>query len=305
MKDRIFVGTRRSPLALAQARQTVEALQRLIANVRYEIVAIQTRGDKMREAGGTGIEGKRVFTREIEEALIRGDIDVAIHSMKDVAAELPEGLVIAAVPERADPRDVLISRSNATFEHLPKGACIGTSSPRRKAQLLAARRDLQVVDMHGNVGTRMRKLANGECDAIVLAAAGLVRLGLTSMSSEFFSPDTIIPAIGQGALAIQSREHDSVIRRLVSHLDHEPTRTAILAERSFARRLGANCRVPVAAYARTEADNLKIDGMVADPSGSLLIRDKVVSNSADPEDAGEKLAQTLLDRGARAILRAS
>lgn len=303
MKDRVAVGTRGSALALAQTKQVIDALQRFEADIVYEIVTIRTRGDKMHDFGITAVEGKRLFTKEIEESLINEEIDLAVHSMKDLTAELPEGLTLAAVPERADPRDVLISGSNTTLERLPKAARVGTSSPRRRAQLLAARQDLEIVDMRGNVNTRLRKLAQGDYDGIVLAAAGLDRLGLARHASEYLSTDVILPAVGQGALAIQCREDDDEIRKLFSYIDHEPTRKAIQAERSFARRLGGGCRVPIAAYARVEGASLTIDGMVADLNGRSLIRDRVVSNNSFPEKIGEELAMALLNRGAQAILR--
>jgi len=302
MKDRIAVGTRGSRLALAQTEQIVEALRKFTAELRYEIVTIRTRGDEMDDVGRSTVEGKRLFTREIEESLIRGETDIAVHSMKDLTAELPSGLTIAAVPPRADPRDALISRSNATFRQLPKGARVGTTSPRRRAQLLDARRDLEILEMHGNVDTRLRKLARGDYDAVVLAAAGLVRLGLEGHATEFLPTDVILPAVGQGALAIQCREDDDAVRDLVSHIDDKQTRRAVDAERSFARRLGASCRLPIAAYARIESANLTIDGMVADSSGHTVIRHRMVSGYEDPERTGKELAEALLSQGAASLL---
>ena len=305
MKDRIIVGTRGSPLALAQTKQVVEGLQNFARDVRYETVTIRTRGDKMHDVGTTAVEGKMLFTREIEDSLIKGEIDIAIHSMKDLTAELPAGLAIAAVPQRADPRDVLVSRSKATLEQLPTGARVGTSSPRRRAQLLAARKDLEIIEMHGNVGTRLRKLAGGEYDAIVLAAAGLIRLGLVGHATEFLSPEIVLPAIGQGALAIQSREDDHAVRSLVSNLNHIESRMAVDAERAFARRLEATCQVPIAAFARVESKALRIDGMVADPNGRVVIRDGLVSSDLEPTKVGERLAEILLSRGAETVLEAT
>jgi len=305
MKDRISIGTRGSPLALAQTRQIVGLLQKSSDDIHYEIVTIRTSGDKIHDIWNASTEGKRLFTKEIEDSLLKGEIDMAVHSMKDLTAELPSGLTIAAVPERSNPYDVLVSRSDVTFRHLPKGARIGTSSSRRKAQLLAARKDLRIIDMHGNIGTRLRKLTAGEYDGIVLAAAGLIRLGLEDQISEFFSTDVILPAIGQGALAIQCREDDTAIRKLVSRIDHEPTRKAVQAERSFGRSLGADCWIPIAAHATVETAQLTINGMVAKPDGNLLVRDKIVSNNTDPEKTGQDLAMVLLNRGAKAILEAA
>lgn len=305
MKDRIIVGTRGSPLALAQTKQVIEGLQNLARDVRFEIVTIRTKGDKMHDVGTTALEGKRLFTHEVEESLIRGEIDIAVHSMKDLTTELPTGLAIAAVPQRADPRDVLVSRSKATLEQLPTGARVGTSSPRRRAQLLAARKDLEIIEMHGNVDTRLRKLADGEYDAIVLAAAGLIRLDLAGHATEFLSTEIVLPAVGQGALAIQSREGDQAVRSLVSNLNHSETRMAVEAERAFARKLEATCQVPIAAYARVESGAIRIDGMVADPNGHVVIRDSVVSSDLEPAKVGERLAEILLSRGAETVLEAT
>ena len=302
MKDRILIGTRGSPLAVAQTDQIVEALKPFASGVRYKVVPIRTRGDKMHDLGTTAVEGKSLFTKEIEESLIKRQVDVAIHSMKDLTTDLPPGLVIAAVPERANPRDVLVSQDNRKFEELPRSARIGTSSVRRRAQLLAARGDLEIVDMQGNVDTRLRKLANGDYDAIVLAAAGLIRLGLERHATEFLSTDVMLPAVGQGALAIQSRQDDDEIRALLSNIDHKPTRRAVEAERAFARRFGANCRTPIAAYARIESAGLAIDGMVAALSGKMLVRSRIVSDNRDAEKVGEELAEILLNKGAATIL---
>ncbi len=305
MKGRIVLGTRGSPLALAQTNQIIEQLKRSVSGVRYEVVRIRTTGDKMHDLGSTAVEGKSLFTKEIEESLIKGEIDVAIHSMKDLTTELPPGLVIAAVPERANPRDVLVSRDKRKFDRLSGGSRVGTSSSRRRAQLLAARPDLQIVDMHGNVDTRLRKLANGDYDAIVLAAAGLIRLGFEKQATEFLSTDVMLPAVGQGALAIQCREKDDENRALLLEIDHEPTRRAVEAERAFARRLGATCRTPIAAYARIESAGLAIDGMVAALSGRMLIRSRLVSDSPDAQKIGEELAESLLNKGAATVLEAA
>jgi hydroxymethylbilane synthase len=305
MKDQLRIGTRGSKLALAQTNQVVEILRRFPPGVRYEIVAIRTQGDKMHDLGDTAIEGKSMFTKEIEESLLKGEIDMAVHSMKDLTTELPKGLVIAAVPERVNPRDVFVSRNKMKFDELLGGARVGTSSPRRRAQLLAARGDLRILDMHGNVDTRLRSLENGDYDAIVLAAAGLIRLGLEKHATEFLSTDVMLPAVGQGALAIQSRENDDDIKHLLSRMDHNPTRRAVEAERAFARRLGADCRTPIAAYARAESAGLAIDGVVAAPSGKLLVRSRIVSDDPDAEKVGMQLAEVLLDKGAASILEAA
>jgi hydroxymethylbilane synthase len=302
LKHRLRVGTRGSPLALAQTKLVVESLQNTEGGREFEVVVVRTSGDIMHDLGGTAVEGKRLFTREIEVSLLRGDIDIAVHSMKDLAAELPTGLTIAAVPERGEARDVLISGSGVKFKDLPQGARVGTSSPRRRAQLLAARRDLQIVDMHGNVDTRLRKLAQGENEAIVLAGAGLSRLGLDDRITEYLSTDLILPAVGQGALAIQTRESDDDVRKSVSQIEHEATHVAVQAERAFARRMGATCRLPIGAYARIESSRLVLEGMLSDPDGRKPIRDIVTSDAADPVGAGENLAERVMNTGGAALL---
>jgi len=303
MKQHLRIGTRGSPLALAQTNEMVDSLKKIAPQIRCEVVPIRTQGDRMQATGKVGVEGKSQFTKEIEDSLIQDKVDVAVHSMKDLTTDIPPGLLIAAVPERMNPRDVLISR-NKKFQQLDGGARIGTSSVRRKAQLLAARGDLEIVEMHGNIDTRLRKLEKGDCDAIVLAAAGLIRLGLEERVTEFFSPNVMLPAVGQGALAVQSRADDIEVRTLLSKLDHEPTHRAIEAERGFAKKLGANCQTPIAAYARLEDGKLAIDGMVAATSGRLVLRSRLVSDNPSAEKAGEELAESLLKKGAEIVLEA-
>lgn len=305
MKMRVLVGTRGSSLALAQTNQTIESLKKIAPNVRFEVVSIKTQGDRMHDVGTTAVEGKSLFTKEIEDSLIKGRVDLAVHSMKDLTTDLPAGLVVAAVPERVNPRDVLISRNKEKFEQLPGGARIGTSSARRRAQLLAARGDLEIVDMHGNIDTRLSKLEKGDYEAIVLAAAGLIRLGLENHVTEFLKPGVMLPAVGQGALAVQSREDDIEIRSLISELNHEPTRRAVEAERAFAQRLGANCRTPIAAYARFEDRKLAIDGLVAAVSGKILLRSRIVSDNPNAQKVGMELAESLLKKGAEIVMEAA
>jgi hydroxymethylbilane synthase len=305
MRHRLLVGTRGSALALIQANQVILAMKKIDSNLSYEVVTISTRGDKLHDRGATVIDGKSMYTEEIEEALAAQKIDIAVHSMKDLTTELPRSLAIAAVPERVNPRDVLISRDGTKFSNLPARTRVGTSSPRRKSQLLAARGDLEVLDMHGNVDTRLNKLRAGEFDAIVLAAAGLIRLGLEKKATEYLSTDTMLPAVGQGALAIETRENDTEVRELLSKIDHQPTRKAVTAERAFARRLDADCRTPVAAYARTESGKLVIDGLVATRNGSMLLKSRVASQNPNADEVGIELAEILLSKGASAILEAA
>ena len=305
MKRQILVGSRGSGLALAQANEVVEALRELAPHHYYRVVSIKTTGDKLAESRESMFEGKGIFTKEIEESLLKGDIQLAVHSMKDLATELPSGLVVAAVPSRADHRDALISRSHETLERLPGGATIGTSSPRRRTQLLAARGDLQVLDAHGNVDTRLRKLDHGDYDGIVLAAAGLKRLSFERRVTEFLSTKVMLPAIGQGAIAIEARESDVETVEAVAGLEDESTRRAVEAERAFARKLGASCRTPIAAYARVEGDRLAIEGMVSSSDGRKLLRAHLLSSSPRPESVGEELAEILLGKGAQFVLEAA
>ena len=304
MKNIIRIGTRGSRLAIVQTTEVIEDLKRVVPDVKYEIVQIRTKGDTMHELG-TGVDVKSLFTQEIEEALIEGRIDIAVHSMKDLTTNTSDGITIAAVPKRNNPHDVLVSRENRKLSQLQPGARVGTSSPRRRAQLLAARGDLQIVDMRGNVDTRLRKLSSGDADAIILAAAGLERLNLSRYASEIVRTSLIIPAVGQGALAVQSRENDQEIKELVIKIDHPFTRREIEAERAFAKKLGANCRTPIAAYARSDSSRLTVEGMVASPSGRMLVRGRITSDNANSGNIGEELAESLLDKGAQAVLEAS
>ena len=302
MRNPIRVGTRGSHLALAQAELVVGILKKTTGGIRYEVVPIRTTGDKAREAGFSTIKDKSVFTKEIEDALLAREIDMAVHSMKDLTTEQPKGLTIGAVPIRENPRDVLVSRKKEKLQALPGGARIGTSSSRRIAQLLAARNDLEIVDMHGNVDTRLSKLERGDYDAIVVAAAGLIRLGLTKHVTEFLSTEIMLPAVGQGALAVECRETDPEVQKMLVKVDDRQTRSAVEAERAFARRLGANCHTPIAAYAKTDLQNVTIDGMVAAASGRMLVRGRLTGSANDSEKVGVQLAESLLKKGAGAIL---
>ena len=304
MIDQIAVGTRGSLLAIAQTNQTIEALRKITPGVRYKVVTIRTKGDKA-NSWNEATPRKEMFTKEIEESLIKREIDIAIHSVKDLTTDISTGLVIAAVTKRLDPRDVMITRSKCKFSQIPASAKVGTSSARRKAQLLAARADLEILELHGNVDTRIRKIRNGEYDVIVLASAGLARLGLQSHVSEVISTDVILPAVGQGALAIQCREEDAEIRELMAQIEHRPTREAIQAERAFAKKLGADCQTPVAAYARYESTGFIIEGMVAAPNGRILVRSRLTSRTQKPESVGEELASRLLAQGAETIMETS
>jgi hydroxymethylbilane synthase len=265
---------------------------------------IQTSGDKILDVPLAQIGGKGLFVKEIEEALLSGEIDLAVHSMKDVPTELHEGLAILCVPPREDPRDVLISRDGRSFKDLPRGARIGTSSLRRQSQLLHVRPDLTIAMLRGNLDTRLKKLREGQFDAIVLAAAGLQRLAWAHEITEYLAPQISLPAIGQGALGIEGRRDDLFIRSLLSGLDHAPSKTAVLAERALLHRLQGGCQVPIAAHATVVGTGVSLEGLVSSVDGKELIRDTVEGTIEDPESIGVQLAERLLARGGDRILQA-
>ncbi|MGH9397942.1 MAG: hydroxymethylbilane synthase [Terriglobia bacterium] len=305
----LTIGTRGSKLALWQAEWVCGRLRE--AGFEVSIRVITTTGDRLSAASLVQPDSKGIFIKEIEEALVAGGqrgkngIDLAVHSLKDLPVDQPDGLYIAAISPREDARDALIVRQGATAAcifDLPRGARVGTSSPRRRSQLLHLRPDLQIADMRGNVDTRLRKLERGDCDAIVMAAAGLHRLGLTGRINEYFSPEQICPAAGQGALAIEIRRGDEPTARAVEPLDDPSTRLAVRAERAMLRHLGGGCQTPIAAYAKREGDSIKITGVVASPDGERLVRCRGRGPANDPETVGSSLADDLLRRGARELL---
>jgi hydroxymethylbilane synthase len=292
----IRVGTRASVLALAQARSVGDALGGAV-----EIVPMRTEGDRLAEARLAVVGGKGLFVREIEDALLRGEVDVAVHSLKDLPAEPPAGLVLAAFPAREDARDVLVTPRPATVATLGRGARIGTSSPRRRALLLALRPDLVVEPIRGNVDTRLRKLAAGDWDGIVLAAAGLERLGLAPEHCAPLDPDVFVPAVGQGTLAVEARADDRATLARLSPIDDAATHACALAERAYLTRLGASCNTPMAAHARLDGGALTINAVVASEDGRQVLRASASGPGADAARLGRELAETLLDRGAAAI----
>jgi len=296
------IGTRGSPLALAQSRLVQGWLQRQRPDLTIELVTITTAGDRFLDQPLSMIGGKGVFVKEIEEALLAKSIDCAVHSMKDVPSELASGLTIAATPPREDARDVLVARHGHTFLSLPSGAHVGTSSLRRMALLRAMRSDLTVRNLRGNVDTRLRKLDSGELDAIVLAAAGLRRLNVTRDDLDFFDPEQFIPAIGQGVLAIESR--DDEIAGLLAPLDHRDTRIAVTAERAFLRRVGGSCRTPLAAYATVNGDAIELRALVASLDGTRVLRSQRAGSVGMAANLGIAAAEELLARGGAEILRA-
>jgi hydroxymethylbilane synthase len=302
----LVIGTRGSALALTQSEWVAAAIRGAHPGLAVRLERIRTTGDRLSEGPLGPAGGKGLFVKEIEEALLEGRIDLAVHSLKDVPAELAAGLILGAFPRREDPRDVLVARTGAALDALPEGGAVGTGSLRRQAQLLNLRPDLKVVPIRGNVDTRLRKLDAGEVDAIVLAAAGLRRLGLDTRITEFLPPERLVPAIGQGALAIELRERDLAghVGAAVRHLDHAETRAAVLAERAFLRRLGGDCQTPVAAHAVIDAGRLALRAVVASADGARSVRGETGGDALRAEVLGAALAEDLLARGARAILDA-
>ncbi len=302
MKTVIKIGTRASQLALWQAQWVQSALVEKYPGHSVELVTIQTRGDKILDVPLAKIGGKGLFVKEIEQALLDGRIDVAVHSMKDMPAEIPAGLCIAAVPPRETPGDVLICREGASFSALKAGAVIGTSSLRRAAQLRHGRSDIIVKPLRGNLDTRLKKLHTENLDAIVLAAAGVKRLGLAARITQYLDADIMLPAVGQGALCIETRQHDADITPLVEALDHGPSRAAVLGERAFLNRLGGSCQVPIAGHGTIEGDRFTLTGLVAELDGSRIIRDNHAGPAGQAETVGIALAEQLVARGAGEIL---
>jgi hydroxymethylbilane synthase len=295
----VRLGTRGSALALAQARLVAGRLERTGCVV--EIVTIHTEGDRRAEARLSDVGGKGLFVREIEEALLAGQIDLAVHSLKDLPAVLPDGLGVAAFPEREDARDVLVTRRPGRFVDLAPHAVVGTSSPRRRAIALSLRPDLDVQPLRGNVDTRLRKLQEGQADAIILAAAGLLRLGITAEHVDALDPEVFVPAVGQGVLAVESRLDDARTSALVRTVDHAPTRACALAERAFLARLGASCLTPMAAHARLQGDSLRVSGLVASEDGRSVLREQARGAPAEAVALGLAVADRLLARGAADI----
>jgi hydroxymethylbilane synthase len=297
---KLTIGTRGSQLALWQANWVKDRLTAAGHGIAIQI--IKTTGDRLPSLPLTQSGTKGLFIKEIEEALLDGSVDLAVHSMKDLPTGQPAGLAVAAVPEREDARDVLISADGKAFRALPAGARLGTSSLRRQAQLRNLRPDLELVPMRGNLDTRLRKLDRGDCEAIVLAAAGIHRLGWRERITEYFTSEQVCPAVGQGALGIESRAADERVRQAVNVLNHAPTHHAVRAERALLRHLGGGCQVPIAAHAVTENGELRLLGVVADLAGTTVIRAAASGHKDDPEALGAIVAEDLLRQGARAVL---
>lgn len=300
-KKSLVIGTRGSALARWQSSWVKTRLESLWPDLEVRLEIFTTSGDRILDKPLPEIGGKGLFTEELERALLEGGIDAAVHSLKDLPVENPAGLVVGAIPERADARDVFISSRYATLAELPPGAKVGTSSLRRGAQLLMLRADLELLPLRGNVDTRIGKAMAGDYDAIVLAAAGVTRLGRSGDISSFLEFSDMLPAPGQGALGIQCREGDAGSLALLAALDHGPTRAAVLAERSFLLGLGGGCSAPVASLAKVAADgSIAVEGLVASPDGKLSVR--VSGRGAEPLALGKRLAEEAMAKGAKAIL---
>jgi len=302
-RSTLIIGTRGSQLALWQAEWVQRQLKQIAPDLSVVLKRIQTSGDKIQDVPLAKVGGKGLFVKEIEEALLRKDIDLAVHSMKDLPAVLPSGLHIICVPEREDPRDALLAGDKKKLDALPLGARVGTSSLRRQAQLLHVRPDLQIKMLRGNVDTRLRKLQENHFDAIVLAASGLKRLGWDEHITECLPVDVSLPAIGQGALGIEGREDDGFVRNLVSRLEHQQTRVTVTAERALLKRLEGGCQVPIAGHAVLQGENLTLDGLVISLDGKRYVRYSLSGLMSEAESIGKKVAEGLLDRGAQPILQ--
>lgn len=301
---RIVVGSRGSKLAIIQSQLVMSELAKTHPHLQFELLPVTTTGDRRKHAPLEELGGVGVFVKELEDALSAGRVDLAVHSLKDMPTETPEGFRLAAVTERADPRDALVSSSGKLAE-LPPGARIGTGSQRRAVQLLAQRPDLDVRPLRGNVDTRLSKVSSGELDAIVLAAAGLVRLGLENTITEYLPPEVFVPAVGQGALAIEIRARDDETAELVGHVNHEATWLGVTSERAFLKSLGGGCRVPIGALATVEGTRLHLLGMVANPVQGDILRAEVEGKALAPEEAGTELAQKMMGLGAASLLEGS
>ncbi len=304
MSREIRIATRKSALALWQAEYVKARLEASHPGLKVSLVPMVSRGDKLLDAPLAKIGGKGLFVKELETALLENEADIAVHSMKDVPMEFPEGLGLYCICEREDPRDAFVSNHFDDLDALPPGSVVGTSSLRRQAQLLARRPDLKIQFLRGNVNTRLAKLDAGEYDAIILAAAGLIRLGFGERIRSSISVDESLPAGGQGAVGIECRTTDSELHALLECLNHAPTATRVVAERALNKRLNGGCQVPIACYAVLEGEQLWLRGLVGQPDGTVLLRAEGRAPAADAEALGVQVAEALLDQGAEQILQA-
>lgn len=300
--SRIRIATRQSLLALWQAEYVKAELERHHPGIEVELVPLKSRGDKILDMPLAKVGGKGLFVKELEQAMLEGRADIAVHSMKDVPMEFPAGLGLAVICEREDPRDAFVSNDYRSLEELPAGAVVGTSSLRRQCQLLAVRPDLEIKFLRGNVQTRLQKLDNGDYDAIVLASAGLIRLQLQDRIASYLSPEQSLPAGGQGAVGIECRSDDTALQRLLAPLHHRATAECVVAERAMNRRLEGGCQVPIACYAEHQNGGLKLRGLVGSVDGSTLLSDEICGPAEQANEMGVTLAERLLAAGADKIL---
>ena len=303
MRKQIRIGTRASALALWQAEWVKSELEKKYPGVTVTLTKIKTTGDKILDVPLAKVGGKGLFVKEIEEAMLANEIDIAVHSMKDVPTFFPDGLHLSCITKREDARDALLTRNKVAFKDLPQGANVGTSSLRRQAQLMSVRPDFVIHQLRGNVDTRLRKLKEGQYDAIILAAAGVNRLGLAENVSEYLSPELSLPAIGQGALGIECRVDDRELNDMISFFNHTDTRTCVTGERALLRRLEGGCQVPIACYGQVLAGKLKLIGLVGSVDGKRIVKDSIEGDPEKAEKLGVTLAEKLLSQGADVILR--
>lgn len=302
MKANLIIGTRQSLLALWQSNHIASLLRKQYPDCQVSLKKIVTKGDRILDVPLAQIGGKGLFTKEIETELLDGTVDLAVHSLKDMPTVLPEGLCLTAITTRANVGDAFVSNKYASFSELPQGAVLGTSSLRRKAQLLAVRPDLKIVDLRGNVDTRLRKLDEGQMDAIILAAAGLERLGHADRIREIISTTVCLPAVGQGALAIECRSDNKEVRDMLAFLNDLPTKQATDAERAFLGLIEGGCQVPIGVHAEVENDNVKIEAVIASLDGSKVLRNNITGPAVNAADLGRKLGQQMLAEGGEQIL---
>jgi len=300
-RTELVIGTRGSKLALWQANYIKDELER-ITGLPVRLQVIKTTGDKILDVPLAKVGGKGLFTKEIEVELLAGNVDLAVHSMKDVPTELPEGCIIAAMPERVDPRDVMVSGAGYTIDTLPHGAKLGTSSLRRRAQVMHLRPDLEIVDVRGNLDTRMRKAEEGELGAVILAAAGITRMGWADRITSYLPTTQMVSAVGQGAIGVEIREDDEQMLHVMEQIGHPETMECVTAERVVMRRLEGGCQVPIGAYARYEDETLVMDALVGSVDGTRIVREQLCGDAGEPEALGEAMVERLLALGAGDIL---
>ena len=296
------IGTRESKLALTQTNFVAEIIKIIMPKADIEICIIKTSGDIMEDISLLKMGGKGVFVKEIEDALLSNAIDLAVHSMKDVPTEIPAGLEFAAILQREDVRDILASKDNRKIEQMPRGARIGTGSLRRASQLLAVLPDIAIIPLRGNLDTRLKKIETEKLAGVIVAAAGMKRMGFADRITQYIPVEIMLPAVGQGALGLEVRANDEELKNILAKINHASTYTEVTAERSFLRHLGGGCRLPIAALGKLEGDKLSLEGLVADPQGSSIIRDKVQGAVFEAEELGKRLAEIILKRGGKKLL---